>query len=76
VQLFDRMTPLATGDTAADWAAMFGAGLVDDVPADRRADLVTAIEARGRELGLAHRPDGGPGWWADYVRLRFVAELL
>ena len=22
------------------------------------------------------RPDGEPGWWIDYVRLRFVAERL
>jgi SAM-dependent methyltransferase len=75
VQLFDRMTPLTAGDTAADWAAMFGATLVADVPAERRPDLNAALDARARDLGLAQRPDGEPGWWADYVRLRFVAEL-
>ena len=35
VQCFDRMTPLAPGDTTASWARMFGAALVADVPAQR-----------------------------------------
>lgn len=73
VQLVDRMTPLAQGDTAADWARMFGARLVDDVPQQDRAAFDEAVDVRARALGLASRPDGEPGWWADYVRLRVVA---
>lgn len=75
VQLFARPTPLAAGDTPAAWAAMMGAGLVADVPAARRAEFDGALDARAAELGLARRHDGAPGWWADYVRLRFVARL-
>ncbi|HEY7856888.1 MAG TPA: methyltransferase domain-containing protein [Candidatus Nanopelagicales bacterium] len=75
VQLFDRMTPLTGADTAADWVRMFGAGMVEDVPADRRAEFDGVVDAAGVSLGLDHRPDGAPGWWADYVRLRFLAEL-
>jgi SAM-dependent methyltransferase len=75
VQLVDRMTPLADGDTGADWARMFGAALVADVPGARRADFDDAVDAHGRRLGLDVRPDGEPGWWIDYVRLRFVAVL-
>jgi len=69
VQLFDRRTPLAEGTSAAGWAHMFGAGLVDDVPSDRRAEFDAAVDAHARELRL---DDGG--WWIDYVRLRVVAE--
>jgi hypothetical protein len=54
---------------------MFGAEMVDDIPADRRADFDAAVESTAAASGLDHRPDGKPGWWADYVRLRFVAEL-
>lgn len=73
VQAFARSTALAPGDTAASWAAMFGAALVADVPRDRRAEFDAALDTRATGLGLASRPDGEPGWWADYVRLRFVA---
>jgi SAM-dependent methyltransferase len=73
VQCFDRMTPLSEGDTTSSWARMFGASLVTDVPDALRAEFDRAVDARGAELGLAARPDGEPGWWADYVRLRMVA---
>ncbi len=73
VQLVDRMTPLAPGDSGADWARMFGAVLVDDVPDDRQAEFGTAVDEHAGAAGLAGRPDGEPGWWIDYVRLRFVA---
>ncbi|MFN8167830.1 MAG: methyltransferase domain-containing protein [Candidatus Nanopelagicales bacterium] len=72
VQCFDRTTPLAAGSTSADWARMFGAALVADVPDADRARFDAAVDAAAAELGLARRPDGEPGWWADYVRLRFV----
>jgi trans-aconitate methyltransferase len=74
VQLFERTTPLAPGDSAADWAAMFGAGLVADVPPQLQPEFAAALDAAAAGLGLDRHPDGEPGWWADYVRLRFVAE--
>jgi len=73
VQLIDRPTPLEPGSTAADWARMFGAALVDDVPRSARLAFDHAVDGQARELGLDRRPDGEPGWWMDYVRLRFVA---
>jgi SAM-dependent methyltransferase len=72
VQLVDRATPLAAGSTASDWARMFGAALVRDVPDNHRPDFDHALDARAARLGLEARPDGEPGWWADYVRLRFL----
>lgn len=76
VSLYDRPTPLSPGDTAADWARMFGAVLVDDVPRTSRAAFDHAVDTHASALGLDRRPDGEPGWWIDYVRLRFVAERL
>jgi SAM-dependent methyltransferase len=73
VACFDRMTPLAAGDRSSDWARMFGAALTADVPEARRAEFDRAVDARAAGLGLDSRPDGEPGWWADYVRLRMVA---
>jgi SAM-dependent methyltransferase len=73
VQLIDRPTPLEPGSTAADWARMFGAALVDDVPRSARLSFDHAVDSHARELGLDRRADGRPGWWIDYVRLRFVA---
>lgn len=66
---FDRPTPLdQCPDGAADWVAMFGSWLLDQVPAGERA----AVLARVNELAEpVLRPDGH--WFADYVRLRFVA---
>ena len=73
VQLYDRMTPLDPGSTGADWARMFGAALVDDVPRSARLSFDHAVDSHARDLGLDRRPDSEPGWWIDYVRLRFVA---
>ena len=73
MQLVDRTTPLEPGSTGADWARMFGAALVDDVPRQARLAFDHAVDAHARDLGLDRRPDGEPGWWIDYVRLRFVA---
>lgn len=72
---FERPTPLAPGDTAASWAQMFGGSLAADVPPERRADFDAALDTAARAAGLADRPDGGEGWWGDYVRLRFSAHL-
>lgn len=76
VSLYDRPTPLGPGDTAADWARMFGAVLVDDVGHASRAVFDHAVDTHASAAGLDRRPDGEPGWWIDYVRLRFVAERL
>lgn len=76
MSLYDRTTPLSPGDTAADWARMFGALLVDDVPRSSRAAFDHAVDTHASAWGLDRRPDGEPGWWIDYVRLRFVAERL
>ena len=73
LQLVDRTTPLAEGSTAADWATMFGAALTRDVPSDRRQDFDAAVDVHASDLGLDRRDDEGPGWWIDYVRLRFLA---
>jgi len=73
VALYDRTTPLEPGSTAADWVRMFGAALVDDVPRTSRLSFDHAVDAHARDLGLDRRPDGEPGWWIDYVRLRFLA---
>jgi trans-aconitate methyltransferase len=72
LQTFDRPTPLRT--TAAGWARMFGAALLDGV-----ADLTAfdaSVDTHARAQGLAEAPDGqGEAlWWADYVRLRFRAH--
>ncbi len=75
VALIDRPTPLADGVTTSGWARMFGASLVADVPDDDREAFDVAVDERAVHLGLDRRPDGAPGWWADYVRLRFTAAL-
>jgi hypothetical protein len=74
VTSYDRPTPLSPGDTAADWARMFGAVLVDDVPHSSRAAFDHAVDTHAGAHGLDRRADGEPGWWVDYVRLRFVAD--
>lgn len=73
VALLDRPTPLSDGITTSGWAAMFGASLVADVADEARAGFDHAVDAQAEQLGLRRRPDGEPGWWADYVRLRFTA---
>jgi SAM-dependent methyltransferase len=73
VALIDRPTPLSAGDTVASWARMFGAALVEDVPGSVRAAFDHGVDVHAAAAGLDRRPDGEPGWWVDYVRLRFVA---
>jgi hypothetical protein len=50
---------------------MFGGAYFDGVPAERREELVTEIELRLRPTLWR---DGA--WWADYRRLRVVAQKL
>jgi SAM-dependent methyltransferase len=72
--LVERPTPLQPGSTAADWARMFGAALVDDVPDALRLAFDHALDSHAADTGL-DRLDGSAGWWIDYVRLRFTATL-
>lgn len=68
---FERPTPLDDcPDGVADWVRMFGTGLLAGIPAGERAALLERV----KELAAAdlHR-DGH--WFADYVRLRFVASI-
>lgn len=65
---FDRMTPMDDcPDGAADWVRMFGTDLLTGV-SDPGAVLKRVNELTAPRL----RRDGR--WYADYVRLRFVAE--
>ncbi len=70
VQHFDRPTPLAPEATTATWAEMFGRTVLDGLDATTRQLLLERVNARAQEAGLRT----AEGWWADYTRLRFVAE--
>ena len=76
IALFDRVTALDVGSTAADWAAMFGATFTSDIAPADRARFDQQVDVHARELGLNRLPDGSGGWWIDYVRLRFLAVRL
>ena len=67
VALIPRPTPLPTG--IAGWLATFAAPFLAAVPESGRAAVLAQAEA----LLPALCDDSGQ-WWADYVRLRFVAE--
>jgi len=69
LEYFDRPTPMATGDTAANWWRMFGPSVLAQLPADRVDEILRRTDQRLAPV-LAGE-DGG--WTADYVRLRFVA---
>ncbi len=66
--LFDRLTRLEGEKGMRNWFEMFGDALLARVPAERRPEIVAAIEDRLR--GRLYR-DGH--WYADYRRLRLVA---
>ncbi len=66
---FDRPTPLDDCPGGiVDWLRMFGRELLAGVPADRREEIM--VDAAQRCRATLYR-DGR--WFADYVRLRFVA---
>jgi trans-aconitate methyltransferase len=68
---FDRLTALDDcPDGIVDWLRMFGTGLLTDVPTDLREPVMRDAAERCRPALLR---DGR--WHADYVRLRFWAEL-
>lgn len=70
IELIDRPTPL-TDDGVAGWLRMFGGRLLVGVPPDQREPLIGLAVERCRS---SLEQDGR--WFADYVRLRFSAEVL
>ncbi|MGZ4611181.1 MAG: class I SAM-dependent methyltransferase [Actinomycetes bacterium] len=72
MQYVDRPTPLLDcRDGAADWWRMFGPSVLAQVPADRVDELLAAVN----EIARPSLVDASGVWVADYVRLRFVAEV-
>ena len=69
IALVPRPTPLPTG--MAGWLHTFAASFFDALPIDERA---AALEETVSLLAPALR-DAPGRWTADYVRLRFAAEL-
>jgi SAM-dependent methyltransferase len=72
MELYERPTPLGAQDTAASWMHMFLRWAEDLVGATRQVDLALRVDHHAAALGLL----GPNGWWADYVRLRYVAEAV
>ncbi len=71
LQLVDRPTRLAPGDTATAWLRMFGGPLIGDLPSEAVPELLAEIDER---LAPTMRGDDGV-WTADYVRLRWLAKV-
>ncbi len=70
LRYFDRPSLLdQCPDGIADWLAMFGADMVAQLPATAVPKALASVNEIAAEQLL--RPDG---WYADYVRLCFVAE--
>ncbi len=69
IEHFDRPSPLAPGDTAADWLRMFGPHLLAALPAVELSDFLAEVDRRTAPRLRA--ADGS--WHADYVRLRWLA---
>jgi len=68
LQLFDRPTPLVGTDGARNWWRQFRAGYLDGLPLEAQE----AVLERAETLAKAKLWREGE-WFADYVRLRFVA---
>jgi trans-aconitate methyltransferase len=68
---FDRMTALEGARGMEDWLEMFGEKLLALIPAEQRAPARARILERLRPELFR---DGI--WYADYVRLRFVASRV
>lgn len=63
---FERPTPLPDG--LRSWVETFATGVLNALSADQREAFLQEVERRAED-----RLKNGQGWWADYVRLRFVA---
>ena len=72
MQLYDRLTPLADGESAlADWMNMFASPILDDLAAGQRKHVMDrAVQLLRSEFFADGR------WSVDYRRLRFVAVRL
>lgn len=68
IHQFDRPTPLP-GDVTA-WLEVFGQSFLQPLPREERASYLQ--EVREELKPALQRADGS--WFADYVRLRFVAR--
>ena len=66
IELFDRPTRLPKG--IAEWVQVFAEPVMDAIPTNDHARFLEAVEECTRPT--LHDDQG---WWADYVRLRFVA---
>ncbi|MBK6762872.1 MAG: methyltransferase domain-containing protein [Micrococcales bacterium] len=65
---FPRPTPLAAGQTPADWTRLFRADVWAAVPAGQHAELARLVDASCASLR------SGDGWTIDYWRLRWVCH--
>jgi SAM-dependent methyltransferase len=73
LQYVDRPTRLTSvADGAADWWRMFGSSTLAAVPADSLGELLAMVN----EVAAPSLRGADGVWVADYVRLRFVAEVL
>jgi SAM-dependent methyltransferase len=72
MEYVDRPTPLVDcPDGAAGWWRMFGPSVLEQVPAHRVDELLVTVN----EIARPQLVDASGVWVADYVRLRFVAEV-
>ncbi|MBE3565653.1 MAG: methyltransferase domain-containing protein [Thermogemmatispora sp.] len=70
--LFERPTALEEGEQGLRlWLEMFGSALLEVVPADRKEEILTAIEAKARPALFREGR-----WELDYRRLRLLARRL
>ena len=70
--LFDRPTPLEQGDQGLrNWILMFGNAFFQDMPQERKEQLLAAIED-----DLRSDLFDGTKWVADYRRIRIVGKKL
>jgi hypothetical protein len=68
--LFDRRTKLEAGEQGLrNWLAMFDQGVMSNVSADKKDQVIRKVEDKTRCTLFA---DGY--WFADYRRLRMVAH--
>jgi trans-aconitate methyltransferase len=68
LQLFERPTPLSGEDGARNWWRQFRAAYLQSLAPDDQE----AVLERAERIAAPHLKTG-EGWFADYVRLRFVA---
>jgi trans-aconitate methyltransferase len=69
IELIPRPTPLPTGMAA--WVETFGMSFIRNLPEAEQTDAVTEVVERLRPMLCDEKGQ----WTADYVRLRFAAEI-